>query len=332
MPAEGRRPRRRGRPAFPGVRVLLAVPSATDPAHAAVLRGLAPALRRAGHQVRTSADGFRSLGAWKADVVHAHVFSRRARITAPESLLVMTHQGASVELLDDPAGFKRAAARADVLTAVCESGRRELRRLTGRSDVAVVHNGAEVWVRRGKEKGVPTVLTVGRLAAYKGLDILAMALAELAGKGVRFRWVACGPDQTRGRLPRFVRRLGLPARFPGTVPPAAVRRLLLQAAVFVQPSRAEGSPMAVAEALAAGCPLVASAVGGVPELVGRAGLLVAPGDPEALARALSRVLGDRGVSERLRGCSRRRSENLTWDDAARAYIRLYARHRLTKSP
>lgn len=313
------------------MKVLLAVPSATDPAHAAVLRGLAPALRRAGHTVLTSSDGFRSLAARKADVVHAHVFSRRAPVSAPGSFLVLTHQGASVRLLDDPGGFKRAAARADVLTAVSEPGRLELRRLTGRRDVAVVPNGTDVRPHptlsrlreRGRERGVPVVLTVGRLAAYKGLDILALALAELAERGVRFRWVACGPDQTGGRLRRFVRRLGLKARFTGAVPPGSVRRLLSEAAVFVQPSRAEGSPMAVAEALAAGCPVVATAVGGVPAMVGRAGVLVPPGDPKSLARALSRVL---------RGNPRRRSRRLTWDAAAAAYMRLYARHRLTKSP
>lgn len=307
------------------MRVLLAVPSATDPAHASVLRGLAPALRRAGHTVITSADGFRSLAARKADVVHAHVFSRRASVSAPGSFLVLTHQGASVRLLDDTAGFKRIAGRADVLTAVSEPGRRELRRLTGRRDIAVVPNGADLRVLPGMRKGVPVILTVGRLAAYKGLDVLALALAELAGKGVRFRWVACGPDQAGGRLPRFVRRLGLPVRFTGTVPPSSVRRWLGRAAVFVQPSRAEGSPMAVAEALAAGCPVVASAVGGVPELVGRAGLLVAPGDAAGLSRALSRVLGDAGLAARLRGRALRRSETLTWDAAARVYMRLYAR-------
>jgi glycosyltransferase involved in cell wall biosynthesis len=175
------------------------------------------------------------------------------------------------------------------------------------------------------------VLTVGRLAAYKGLDILALALAELSGRGVVFRWVACGPDQTRGRLQGFVRRLGVSARFVGAVPPAVVRTWLGRADVFVQPSRSEGSPMAVLEAMAAGLPVVASAVGGVPETVGRAGLLTAPGDPAALAGALVRVLGDPRLAGRLGARARRRAEAFTWDAAARKYVRLYAQARLTKS-
>lgn len=336
------------------MRVLLAVPSRLDPAHAAVLRGLAPALRRAGHAVGLHAEGFRGVGAaaarFRADVVHAHVFSRatpalvRSRGTVP---LVLTHQGASAALLDDRRTFAGLAARADVVSAVSEAGRDELRALIGRSDVSVVVNGADSQPRpalsrarererrtaggRGDGHGSPLVLTVGRLAAYKGLDLLALALAELGGRGVPCRWVALGPDQTRGRLPRFARRLGVSALFLGPVPPAVVRRWLRRADVFVQPSRAEGSPMAVLEAMAAGRPVVASAVGGVPDIVARAGLLTAPGDPAALARALARVLGDRRLAARLAALARRRAGAFTWDAAARRYLRLYAQARLTKS-
>lgn len=328
------------------MRVLLAVPSRSDPAHAAVLRGLGAALRRGGHVVSAHAEDFRGVAAaaarHRADVMHAHVFSRatpalfRARLPVPS---VLTHQGASLALHDDRRAFAGLAARADVVTAVSEAGRDELWALMGRSEVPVVVNGADprptLTRMRGRVNGgrggSPVVLTVGRLAAYKGLDLLALALAELGGRGVPCRWVALGPDQTRGRLQRFVRRLGVPARFVGPVPPSLVRAWLGRADVFVHPSRSEGSPMAVLEAMAAGLPVVASAVGGVPELVGRAGLLTAPGDTAGLARALVRVLGDRLLAARLGTRARRRAGAFTWDAAARAYTRLYAQARLTKS-
>jgi glycosyltransferase involved in cell wall biosynthesis len=265
--------------------------------------------------------------------------------------LVLTHQGSSTSLLDDRRTFAALAAGADVVSAVSEAGRDELRALLGHGGVSVVVNGADSHpppaLSRTREResrpargrgdgtrdgrGFPLVLTVGRLAAYKGLDLLALALADLGGRGLPCRWLALGPDQTRGRLQRFVRRLGVSARFVGAVPPAVVRGWLRRADVFVQPSRAEGSPMAVLEAMAAGRPVVASSVGGVPGLVGRAGLLVPAGDPAALSRALARVLGDRRLAERLGARARRKAAAFSWDAAARKYMRLYAQAGLTKS-
>lgn len=318
------------------MRVLVAVPSDGDPAHRAVLRGLVGALRRAGADAR-GVRGFSRLGVG-ADVVHAHLFSRAADPRAfsrlgGRTVLVVTHQGAAAALSDDAAALARLAARADALTAVSAAGRAELEALA-RFPVSVVPNGADRLPlrRRPGRRGPPEVLTVGRLAAYKGLDILAVALAELAARGLRTRWTALGPDQTGGRLPAFARRLGLDARFPGAVPPAAVRRALARAAVFVQPSRLEGSALALAEAMSAGLPVVASRAGGNPALVGRGGLLVPVGDARALSRALARVLGGPALARRLGAAARRRSRRSTWDEAARRYMRLYARAVRAKSP
>jgi glycosyltransferase involved in cell wall biosynthesis len=90
-------------------------------------------------------------------------------------------------------------------------------------------------------------------------------------------------------------------RFLGSVPRDAVLRLFHAADASVLPSAWENFPHTVVEALAVGCPVIATAVGGVPEVVrdGENGLLVAPGDSRALANAIARLLSDDALRERL---------------------------------
>jgi glycosyltransferase involved in cell wall biosynthesis len=96
-------------------------------------------------------------------------------------------------------------------------------------------------------------------------------------------------------------------RFLGSVPRDSVLRLFCAADASVLPSAWENFPHTVVEALAVGCPVIASAVGGVPEVVrdGENGLLVAPGDASALAAAIERFFGDAELRERLRGAAAR---------------------------
>jgi glycosyltransferase involved in cell wall biosynthesis len=96
----------------------------------------------------------------------------------------------------------------------------------------------------------------------------------------------------------------------GWVGPGEREQLLARAAVCVLPSYAEGLPMCVLEAMAAGVPVVASAVGGVPDVVtdGVEGLLVAPGDVAALAAALDRLLRADGLRRRMGTAGRRKAE------------------------
>jgi glycosyltransferase involved in cell wall biosynthesis len=145
----------------------------------------------------------------------------------------------------------------------------------------------------------PTVLYASRLVAEKGVDTLLDAAARLPA-GVRVRLAGSG------RLERAVRsRIAageLPVDVLGPLPPSEVEAELRAAAVAVLPALWwENCPMAVLEAAAQGVPVVASAVGGVPELVddGRTGLLVPPGDADALAGALTRLLSDPAEADRM---------------------------------
>lgn len=321
------------------MRVALVVPDRRDPAHAAVLRGLGTALRLRGHGV-VGFSGHRGraalAGALKrasCDIVHAHLFSRRwsglgglgAAGLAP---LVVTHQGASLVLTDDRRALADLVRRARRVTVVSRAGLRELLQAfpAARRKSSVVANGTLPGPASRRRSG-PDLLTVGRVAAYKGLDLLALAVSRLAEGGRKVRWTIVGPDQTGGRFAGLLSKLGLArcARLTGALPAARVRALMASCRVFVQPSRAENMPMALLEAMAAGAPVVAADVGGCREAVraGREGLLVPPGDPDALAEALNRLLNDAAFRRRLGISARRRSRAFSWARAAAGYERAY---------
>jgi len=148
-------------------------------------------------------------------------------------------------------------------------------------------------VRRVREElgaGVlrPLWVCAGRLEEQKGQDVLLDALAEVRRRGLEFVAVLAGDGSLRPALEQRARTLGLEAnvRFAGQV--EDLGPLLGAADVVALPSRWEGMPLVLLEALARGRPVVASAVGGVPEVVtdGEHARLVPPGDVAALATAL----------------------------------------------
>lgn len=143
----------------------------------------------------------------------------------------------------------------------------------------------------GIPAGVPLLLGVGRLETVKGFDVLLEVLARLDGR-IAFHAAIAGDGSRRRRLERRARDLGLSARvsFLGHRPDAAA--LMRQADLLVATSRMEGSPMALLEAMEARLPVVATAVGGVPELVGAArnGLAVPAGDVAGLAARIELLL------------------------------------------
>lgn len=176
----------------------------------------------------------------------------------------------------------------------------------------------------GSDGPVATLLSVERLQEPKDVHTLLRALATLPPE--RFSAVIVGDGPERPALEAEARalRLGKAVRFAGER--RDVPRLLAAADVFVLSSTSEGAPVAVLEAMAAGLPVVASAVGGVPELVvnGETGMLVAPGDPAALGAALVRLVDDAALRRRL-GTAGRDRARAAFDVAAmrRAHVKLY---------
>jgi len=143
------------------------------------------------------------------------------------------------------------------------------------------------------------VLAVGRLAAQKGFGTLIEAAARWRDIKPEPVLVIVGEGPLEARLKSQAAALHLDARFAGQRDD--VPALLAAAAVFVLPSVWEGQPLILQEALRAGVPVVATRVGGTPELTGEdAALLVPAGDPDRLAGAVRAVLTDPALAARMR--------------------------------
>jgi glycosyltransferase involved in cell wall biosynthesis len=156
--------------------------------------------------------------------------------------------------------------------------------------VEVLHS--RIDPRRRVPGAAHSPLSVGVSAVLiprKGIDLLVSACARLS---VPARLHVYGDGEMRGDLQEQARRVGVDTTFHGWVPD--VRDHLEDLDLFVLPSRGENLPISILEAMAAALPVVATRVGGVPELVvdGENGLLVAPDDIEALSSALEALAGD----------------------------------------
>ena len=151
--------------------------------------------------------------------------------------------------------------------------------------------------------GEQVVLAVGRLSREKGHRDLVDAISKLGelNSALRFKLIIVGEGPERDSLERAVREKGLNASviFTGHVEDISPYYAIADALAL--PSHSEGSPNVLLEAMAAGLPVVATAVGGVPEIAinEQNALLVAPGDPDSLARALNRVLSDTVLARKL---------------------------------
>jgi glycosyltransferase involved in cell wall biosynthesis len=156
------------------------------------------------------------------------------------------------------------------------------------------------------------VVFSGRCEAGKGIFDLLDAAAVLRAQVPRLR-IECAGDGDLGKVQRHAASMNLAARVTmrGWLDKEHAEKLLSRAAAFVLPSYAEGLPMSLLEAMAAGCPVVATRVGGIPDLItdGVDGLLVAPGDPHALAAALQRILRDPAFARQLGNAARRTIAN-----------------------
>jgi glycosyltransferase involved in cell wall biosynthesis len=178
----------------------------------------------------------------------------------------------------------------------------------------------------------PVVLAVGRLAAQKGFGVLLAAAGAWAQRDPRPLVAIAGEGPLEGELTAAAQRHGVDVRFLG--PRRDVPALLAAADVVAVPSHWEARALIVQEALLAGRPVVASRVGGIPELTGEdAALLVPAGDAGALSAAVRAVLDDPALAARLATAARARGAGLpsaadAVDAALAVFERLAAEPRL----
>ncbi len=280
----------------------------------------------------------------RADVLHTHtlaaanalarVAGRLARVPVVSHLHIANHfRPATRALL---ANLDNATARfAAALVAVSEDTRRAYEEQGYPRRIRVVYNGVTATTADAnglrEELSIPAdaplVAEVGRLCDVKGQRELIDAIALLPGA----RAVLVGADlELGGAYERALRdhadELGVTERvvFAGYRDDAA--RVVAAADVLALPSWTEGLPLVVLEAMALGRPVVATAVGGTPELVadGETGLLVPPRDVAALTAALKRVLDDEGLRRRLGEAGRRRvAERFSSEAMTRDVLAVY---------
>jgi len=217
--------------------------------------------------------------------------------------------------------------RVGYIVCVSEAVATALNQFTGlKAPLEVIPNGipVEIPVPRYRRKD-RQLLFAGRLWRSKGLDILIRALAAL--KDIRLLIAGDGPEHDR--LLHMAQQLkGSDIELLGNIAPIQLQRLMLESTALVVPSRFEGLGLVALEAMSCGCPVIASDVGGLKEIIvdGQNGLLVPPEDPDSLAKAIQILLGNRGLQKTFSECGLQHVRtNYTIDKMTAAYVNVYRR-------
>jgi glycosyltransferase involved in cell wall biosynthesis len=274
---------------------------------------LAAALRRAG----------------PFDLVHAHNAVpagdavRRARLRAP--LVVSVHGGDVLWTSAQVPGGERAVRRTLAgarLVLVNSRGIERLARAHGAREARVVTLGTDVPEAIPDRAPAPLVVTVGHLVARKRHADVIRAVARVPG--VRYLVIGDGPE--RSGLARLAAELGVSDRvdLAGQIDPAEAARRARAAWLFVMPSTDEAFGVAYVEAMAAGVPAIGAAGEPGPEEIGPGLELVPPGDPDALAAVIGRLIGDPAELARLGRAARANVlERFTWARSGQLTLAAY---------
>jgi glycosyltransferase involved in cell wall biosynthesis len=223
-------------------------------------------------------------------------------------------------------------ARATLIIALSQSWRSILERISPHSRIEVMSNAVSLpplnGVRRCAQQP-PTLLFLGDVGRHKGVFDLARAFACVAPRFPRLRLVFGGVGAIE-EVAQLAARLELAGRIecPGWLDAERKRAGLAGATIFVLPSYMEGVPMALLEAMSFGLPVIATRVGGIPEIVTHEvnGLLLAPGDSDALAAAIARLMEDPALRERLGKAARETiATRFSLDTAVERVIEVYRR-------
>jgi glycosyltransferase involved in cell wall biosynthesis/cellulose synthase/poly-beta-1,6-N-acetylglucosamine synthase-like glycosyltransferase len=269
---------------------------------------------------RSVIDLRRRLKALRPDVVHTH--NEKAHIrgalatlgwSAPPALVHTRHGRSRVTGWAARLANRVAVWRSGYIVSVSEDAS-AIPRLEGAGPkrVRVIRNGVDVDTREGSRYqagGRMRAVAVGRLTPVKDFHTMLRATRIVADTHADFHLDVVGDGPSRPGLEALRRDLRLERHVTFHGAADDVRGFLAAATLFVQSSLSEGISLTLLEAMAAGLPIVATRVGGTPEVVeqGLTGILVAPQDPEGLARSMLTVLNARGLAESMSRSARHRA-------------------------
>lgn len=267
-----------------------------------------------------------ALATLDAPLVHVHLSSRasfwRKSVVcllswlARRPFLLHAHGSEFAQFYEECSPLARrivrtVLARADLVMALSETWRTTLAQISPRARIEVLTNAVPLpplEERRRIAAHQPTLLFFGEIAPHKGVFELARAFAAVSDAFPQLKLVYAGTGRSIQEVGRLPGELGLEGRIEctGWLESQRKRAVLAGASIFVLPSYVEGMPMALLEAMSWGLPVIATPVGGVPEVISHEvnGLLVAPGDVAALAAAITRLMSDPALCERLGSAAR----------------------------
>lgn len=262
-----------------------------------------------GHDVASLVSHIRAIRELSPDILHANLaspwscqYAIAAAALARSTRVVAVYQLAVPPISERQRRMKRLTSRGvDRHVGVGELTSREVERLVGLppGSVRTIHNGVPDVEPQHRPRSRPGRLigAIGRMERQKGFDVLIRALAGLDDASL----VLVGEGSERSALETLARSVGVADRVVWIGWSEDARSYLTSWDVFVLPSRFEGFPLALLEAMLARSAVVATDVGSVSEAVldGVTGLLVPPDEPNALARAIERLLADATLRRRL---------------------------------
>jgi glycosyltransferase involved in cell wall biosynthesis len=293
---------------------------------------------------------------WRPDLLHIHGYTNTLLFAIEWAharripVVYEEHQTPDARF-DWWLGFEQTINQASVVVAVSETSAQALRtvcRVT--QPIAVRSPLLPDPIAAGWQRDIPLelperpirVTTVARLVVAKGLDYLLDAIALVRAIHPTAQFNVYGEGPLREELLARAKRLGLDgnAIFVGAFTSRAeLARIMAQTDIFVMSSILEGQPLSLVEAMAYGCPIVATTVGGIPEIIrdDGNGLLCAPRDPQCLAQKISSLINDAALRARLGQAARKSYEQSPFqpDSVCERLISLYdkvLRHEDLSSP
>ncbi len=301
--------------------------------------------KHAGLDLRIVPRLFRVISAFRPAVVHTHSYVLRyslpAGLAARAGVMVHSvHNLATREV--DFAGrliHRVAFGRRVAAVAVGEQVRRSFREMYGTEPAATIPNGIDPDAFRRPEARQPwrqangftdadfLIVSVARLEPQKNTLGLIESFAQAFGDDPRSHLLLAGDGSLREAAREYSVRRGVKERVHFLGIQAEIAEMLAACDLFAMSSHWEGNPMAVMEAMAAGLPIVATAVGGVPDLIsdGETGLLVSAGEDGAFAAALASLALNPDRRHYLAAAAQRRAADFSVDAMVASYAGLFER-------